>query len=883
MSTICTTCPYCGVGCGVQATPSGESLLPVRGDERHPASAGRLCVKGSALHETLDPQSRLLRPRVRGIETDWDEALAAVADSLGAIRQHKGADAIGLYLSGQLLTEDYYAANKFGKGFLGTPHVDTNSRLCMSSATAAHKRAFGEDAVPGCYEDLEQAELLVFAGANPAWNHPVLYQRMQQAFSQNPGRRAVVIDPRHTASCDMADLHLALKPGTDAILWNGLLVWLHDRDALDREWLAQHVSGLGASLEAARATAPDTATVASRCDLHEADVRRFYNWFAQTHRTVSFWSQGLNQSASGTDQGNALINCHLVTGRVGKPGATPFSITGQPNAMGGREVGGLANQLAAHLDYDTPGAVAELQQFWRAPAMAQGPGHKAVDLFEAIERGEIQAVWIMATNPVVSLPDADRVRRALAKCPLVIVSDCVNDTDTLALADIALPACGWSEKDGTVTNSERCISRQRRLMEPRGESRPDWWIISRVAQRMGFTGGFNYTGPADIFREHALLSTRLRGNRLRFNIGALAGLSDADYDQLEPRQWPAPVDAPQGRQRLFGDGHFATEDGRARMVPVTPRTPQHEPDGQWPLRINSGRIRDQWHTMTRTGRAPRLLQHYSEPFIEANPADLEESGLSSGDLAWLISATGRYLGRLVATTAQRRGDVFVPIHWNDRFTGHGVASHLFHAVTDPISGQPESKHSSGRLEPFNNHWEGRLLVSDDYFVWQESLFHARVPMNNSICWHLAGSAVDDWSAEAMRWLGRAPDSEMHDAGAGRYRAAWYRRDRITAVLLIEASNDFPGLGWLDSLFTDTDLEEETRRQVLAGRAADTPDTGAIICSCFQVGEYSIRNAIDEGAGSASALGDALKCGTNCGSCLPELKALLETHKGPITS
>ncbi|TDT40247.1 assimilatory nitrate reductase catalytic subunit [Halospina denitrificans] len=883
MSEIQTTCPYCGVGCGVRATPSGDTLNPVQGDAAHPANAGRLCVKGAALHETLGTAGRLLRPRVRGQETSWEEALSAVADGLAAIRDHQGPNAIGLYLSGQLLTEDYYVANKFGKGFLGTPHVDTNSRLCMSSAVAAYKRAFGEDAVPGCYDDLEEAELMVFAGANPAWNHPVLYQRIKQAFATQPGRRAVVIDPRRTASCDMADLHLALRPGTDATLWNGLLVWLADRQMLDKAWLAEHCSGLEAALDSARASAPDTASVAAQCDLDEADVRCFYSWFEATPKTVSFWSQGLNQSTSGTDNGSALINCHLATGRVGKPGATPFSITGQPNAMGGREVGGLANQLAAHLDYDTPGALAEVEGFWQAPAMATEPGYKAVELFEAVERGEIQALWIMATNPAVSLPDADRVRRALEICPLVIVSDCVDDTDTLALADIVLPACGWSEKDGTVTNSERCISRQRALLEAAGESRPDWWIISQVARRMGFENGFNYPGPAEIFREHARLSARHRQDRLQFDIGGLARLSDHDYNTMEPVQWPVTPEHLHGRRRLFTDGRFATADGRARMVPVTPVQTVTDPEGRAPLQINSGRIRDQWHTMTRTGRAPRLLQHYSEPFIEANPEDLRHLEMKDGELATLQNNTGHYTGRLIATDAQRQGEVFVPIHWSDRITTSSVASRLFPAATDPVSGQPGSKLSDGRLTPFQCHWQGRLLTHTDSFQCSgEALFHVRVPMSNSTCWHLAGDQVTDWSCRAADWLGRTPDAEMHDPGAGRYRAAWYDRDGIAAVLLIEPTNDFPGLDWLDSLFTAPTLNEETRRQVLAGRAADVPDTGAIVCSCFQVGEYSIETAINDGANSVSALGNTLKCGTNCGSCVPELKAILE-KKAALTS
>ncbi|XOZ32953.1 molybdopterin-dependent oxidoreductase [Halomonadaceae bacterium KBTZ08] len=869
-----TTCPYCGVGCGVEANAEGDGLAPVRGDPDHPANAGRLCVKGSALHETLGAQDRLTRPRIQGRDTDWQQAIAYLAGEMGRLRRDQGGESIAFYLSGQLLTEDYYVANKFAKGFIGTPHVDTNSRLCMSSAVAAHKRAFGEDAVPGCYEDLELADLLVLAGANPAWNHPILYQRMQNAGADRPDRRMVVIDPRRTASCDQADLHLALRPGTDAILWNGLLCWLADVGALDENWINAHCNDPQASLQAARDSAPDPETVAARCDLALADVRTFFEWFAATPRTTSFWSQGLNQSRSGTDKANAIINCHLATGRIGRPGATPFSITGQPNAMGGREVGGLANQLAAHMDYDTPSAREALTRFWQAPALPTGPGHKAIDLFEAIERGEIQCVWIMATNPLVSLPDPERARNALAQCPLVIVSDCVADTDTLALADVALPAMGWAEKDGTVTNSERCISRQRGLVPAVGEARPDWWIISAVAQALGFRDAFDYAGPAAIFREHARASTLSGHPGQQFNLAALADMADADYDAMAPVRWPVTPAHPRGRARLFEEGGFATPDGRARFMPVQPTQPASGTTVSRPLRVTSGRIRDQWHTMTRTGRAPRLLQHLCEPFIEANPEDLAAHYINNGDLAWLSNGQGRYLGRARASEGMRRGEVFIPIHWNHCFTAHGLASALFPRVTDPLSGQPETKHSTATLQPFHAQWHARLMGGGPE-QWPRNLYWARVPLSQVTCWHLAGNTtVADWPGTARQWLGRHPDSEMRDPAAGRYRAAWYEGDQLQAVLLVEPTNDFPGLDWLDSLFQAPRLDDSTRRRVLAARDSDQPDPGPIVCSCFQVGERRIEEAVAEGCDSVTSLGKSLGCGTNCGSCIPELRQLV---------
>ncbi|MDX5299283.1 MAG: molybdopterin-dependent oxidoreductase, partial [Gammaproteobacteria bacterium] len=463
---------------------------------------------------------------------------------------------------------------------------------CMSSAVAGYKRAFGEDAVPACYADLELADLLVIVGGNPAWNHPILYQRMKAAGEGRPYRRVVVVDPRRTASCEIADLHLPIAPGTDAMLFNGLLVWLADHGATDTDYLNAHCNGWEEALAAARASVPDLASCARLCDVPQADLERFFTWFAETRRTVTLYSQGINQSSSGTDKCNAIINCHLATGRVGLPGASPFSITGQPNAMGGREVGGLANQLAAHLDYDTPGARDRVRGFWDAPRLPEAPGLKAVDLFEAVHSGRIKAVWILGTNPAVSLPDAGRVREALQRCPLVIVSDCVANTDTAAFAHILLPATGWSEKDGTVTNSERCISRQRGILPPPGEARHDWWTISQVARRMGFATAFAYSRPVDIFREHAALSGFGNSGQRAFNISALAELDQAGYDALRPIRWPVTPQAPQGTDRLFADGHFSTPDGRARLLPITPRLPRQTLDAEHPVRLNTGRIRD---------------------------------------------------------------------------------------------------------------------------------------------------------------------------------------------------------------------------------------------------------------------------------------------------
>src|SRR5664279_1894430 len=504
-----TTCPYCGVGCGVLATPDNNGGAAISGDPAHPANLGRLCSKGSALGETLGLADRLLYPMIRCSKgtmerVAWTDALDHVANRLAHIVKRDGPDAVAFYLSGQLLTEDYYVANKLMKGFLGSANVDTNSRLCMSSTVAGHRRAFGADTVPGCYEDLDQADLLVLVGSNAAWCHPVLFQRML-ANKQTRGARMVVIDPRRTDTAGDADLFLGLKPGTDTALFAGLLVHLADTGALDQDYIDHHTGGFGEALARARNIAGSVAATALATGLAEADVAAFFRMFRDTPRVVTLFSQGVNQSAQGTDKVNAIINCHLATGRIGKPGASPFSLTGQPNAMGGREVGGLANQLAAHMAF-TPPDIDRVRRFWKAPRIATHEGLKAVQMFEAIGRGEIKALWVMGTNPAVSLPNADAARAALAKLDLLVVSENVRSNDTVnAGVHVLLPALAWGEKSGTVTNSERRISRQRAFLTPPGETRPDWWIVSEVAKRLGFAAAFDFNSAADVFREHATL------------------------------------------------------------------------------------------------------------------------------------------------------------------------------------------------------------------------------------------------------------------------------------------------------------------------------------------------------------------------------------------
>ncbi|WP_018955014.1 nitrate reductase [Thioalkalivibrio sulfidiphilus] len=877
-----TTCPYCGVGCGVRVSAEGGRYR-VEGDTAHPANRGRLCSKGAALAETLHGEGRLLHPIVHGRQSGWDEALDTVADGFRRIIDAHGPEAVAFYVSGQLLTEDYYLANKLMKGFIGSANIDTNSRLCMSSAVAAHTRAFGTDTVPGCYEDIELADLVVIVGANSAWAHPVLFQRLSAAKQARPQMRVVVVDPRRTPTCEIADLHLPLRPGSDAWLFNGLLHHLRREDALDLDYLERHVEGFAATLEAARQSAPSIPDTAARCGLPEHQVAEFFRLFTRHERVVTLFSQGINQSSSGVDKGNAIINMHLATGRIGRPGMGPFSLTGQPNAMGGREVGGLATQLAAHMGFDDPGAATRLGRFWGSDRVASKLGLKAVELFEAMAEGRVKAVWIMGTNPMVSLPDADRMADVLRACELVVVSDCMVETETTAFAHVLLPAATWGEKDGTVTNSERRISRQRAFMEPPGQARPDWWIIAQVARRMGFASAFDYQGPAEIFREHARLSGfENRGGR-DFDISALADLDDADYQWLQPVQWPVNRQAPGGTPRLFADGRFFTGSGRARLVPVTPRLPAASTDDDYPLLLNSGRIRDQWHTMTRTGAVPRLSGHLPEPSVQIHPGDVARWGLKDGDLARIESARGAMLARVRLDTGQRPGSVFVPIHWSGPFARQARVGALVAAVTDPISGQPEFKQTPVRLLRLDTTWQGFLLTRRPLAL-PETLYRVRAAIAGGWRYELADAgSPPDWPrwlrvlvGEDGEWL------EFEDRGGAAYRAACVRDGRLEAVLFIGRGSELPARDWLLGVFAEQTLAPDLRARLLAGRpAAGRPDTGPVVCACHGVGLNTLREAIlNHRLDSVDAVGSVLKAGSGCGSCRPEIQALIDQAHTP---
>jgi assimilatory nitrate reductase catalytic subunit len=883
--TVRTTCPYCGVGCGVLAQPDGLGGATVSGDPEHPANFGRICSKGSALGETLGLAGRLLHPMLRQgdgalARVPWSSALDRVAAGFERVIARDGPDAVAFYLSGQLLTEDYYVANKLMKGFIGSANVDTNSRLCMASSVAGHRRAFGADTVPGSYDDLDTADLLVLVGSNAAWCHPVLFQRMVKNRRER-GAKLVVIDPRRTATAEDADLFLPVAPGTDAALFCGLLVHLADTFALDYDYIQLYTAGFENALARAREIAPDLAATTRMTSLPPAEVARFFELFRTTANTVTCYSQGVNQSVQGTDKVNAIINCHLASGRIGRRGQGPFSLTGQPNAMGGREVGGLANQLAAHMGFNAED-IDRVGRFWRATRVAEREGLKAVQLFEAVARGRVKALWVMATNPAVSLPRAAHVRDALGKLELFVVSENVLANDTVnAGAHVLLPAAAWGEKDGTVTNSERRISRQRPFLPAPGEAKPDWWMVTEVARRMGFADAFPYRCAADVFREHAALSAFENSGTRDFDVGALAAISDATFDALDPVQWPLPAGKPIDRERddhrFFATGGFFTPDRKARFIAVEPPAAKTPTSPEFPFRLNTGRVRDQWHTMTRSGLSARLGAHLPEPFIEVHPADAEATELADGGFAQVTTKFGACVLKVVVTDWQRRGSLFAPIHWSDATASSARIGDLVMPDTDRYSGQPDAKATPATIAPVSFAYRGFALARGPLELPAGSWW-ARVAVTKASGLLFASNdAAAIWKERARSLFGDGGElAEYLDAQRSVYRVAAFRDGKLAGCLFVGPAASAPQWDAVKSLFEHDTLAEEARRVLLSGRSADgLVSAGPIVCACFSVGLATIRAAIRSGAAvSVEAIGAALRAGTNCGSCLPELKRIV---------
>ncbi len=921
MTETRSTCPYCGVGCGVIIESEGAQITNVRGDPDHPANFGRLCTKGSTLHLTaaaeVTRQTRLLRPMrraARGAEPqaiDWDHALDSAADKFAQVIRDHGPDAVGFYVSGQLLTEDYYVFNKLAKGLVGTNNIDTNSRLCMSSAVAGYKKTLGADAPPACYDDVKDADCLFFVGSNAAWAHPILFRRIEDARRANPAMKIVVADPRRTDTCEIADLHLPLQPGTDVVLFNGMLHLMLWEGWTKPDYIAAHTSGFEALKATVRDCTPDK--VAQICGIDKAALLEAARLFATSGATLSLYCQGLNQSSSGTAKNAALINLHLATAQIGRPGAGPFSLTGQPNAMGGREVGGLANLLSAHRDLANPWHRAEVAALWGVPDVPATPGKTAVEMFQAAAEGEIKALWIACTNPAQSLPDQAMVRRALERAEFVVLQEAFATTATCDFADLLLPATTWGEKEGTVTNSERRISRVRPAVPAPGAARDDWCIAVDFARRLEARLArpatlFPYTDPESVWNEHR---ESTRGRDLD-----ITGMS---YAMLEaaPQQWPLKEGETTGRVRLYEDGVFPTADGRARFADTAYKPVAEAREARFPFSLNTGRLRDQWHGMSRTGSIGRLFGHVAEPVVQMNAQDMARRQIREGELVQVRSRRGAIVLPAQASPEVAMSQAFIAMHWGPEYLSgradDGTPLAGVNALTTPVfcpdSKQPELKHASVRIEKSTLGWTllaAAWLPAGEMLTAREALRRLMPEFGFASCVPFAaGGALAGGSAERCGVLfraaaGQAPGEAVirrlekllaldhgetlryADTRRGQRRAVRVARDgadaRVAGFLL---AGDTRAESWIKALLQDQLPAQAYGRQLLS--PGGTPPIGVvargkIICSCFGVTETAIGKQLSSCAGDEAerlaALQGALKCGTNCGSCLPELKRMV---------
>ena len=925
MTETRSTCPYCGVGCGVLIQSEGGQITGVRGDPDHPANAGKLCTKGSTLHLTATPavtrQTRLLQPMQRlqrgqaPVALGWDAALDRVAGEFGRIVRDHGPDAVGFYISGQLLTEDYYVFNKLAKGLLGTNNVDTNSRLCMSSAVAGYKLTLGADAPPACYDDVNHAACLFIVGSNAAYAHPILFRRIEAAKQKNPSMKVIVADPRRTDTTELADLYLPLLPGTDVMLFHGLLHVMLWEGWTDAAYIATHTNGFDELKALVREATPDV--VAQTCGLKKEDLFKAAQWFAQSPATLSLYCQGLNQSSSGTAKNATLINLHLATGQIGKPGAGPFSLTGQPNAMGGREVGGLANLLSAHRDLANPAHRAEVAALWGVADVPSKPGKTAVEMFQAAADGEIKALWIACTNPAQSMPDQATVRRALQRAEFVVVQEAFATAATCDFADLLLPATTWGEKEGTVTNSERRISRVRAAVPAAGEARHDWRIAVDVARRLeaqllpGQPTLFPYETPEAIWNEHR---ESTRGRDLD-----ITGMSYALLETEGPQQWPLREGDAAGTARLYEDGVFPTADGKAKFAAL-PYRPTAEPrESRFPFSLTTGRLRDHWHGMTRTGTLGRLFGHVAEPSVQMNPQDMERRGLKDGELVHVTSKRGAIVLPAQGSRTVQPTQAFIAMHWGPEYlsgrSSQGEPLAGVNALTTsafcPTSKQPELKHAAVKILKAELPWtllsvawlpEGSALtaLTELRRLMPSFEFASCVPFSNGapleaarglertgVLFRAAAHEAPEPALveriETLLGLASADTLRYDDRRRQQRRSARLQRtgDNITLEAFLLAG-DTRAESWIKILLQEQLPAGRYGRLLLmlgaAGPVAMVAKSPQV-CTCFNVSEDAIRAELPSCGGQddqrLAQLQNALKCGTNCGSCLPELRRLVK--------
>ncbi|MCQ4313407.1 molybdopterin-dependent oxidoreductase [Pseudomonas stutzeri] len=888
--TTASTCCYCGVGCGVLIEHDGQRILDVAGDPNHPANFGKLCSKGSTLHLTGDLDARALYPELRlgkGLaraRTDWDSALDHAANVFAETIAEHGPDSVAFYISGQLLTEDYYAFNKLARALVGTNNIDSNSRLCMSSAVVGYKRSLGADAPPCSYEDIEQSDCVLIVGSNMAYAHPVLFRRLEEAKAKRPEMKIIVVDPRRTDTCELSDLHLAILPGTDVALFHGILHILLETGRIDQDFIDAHTEGLGELKQLARDYNP--ATTAKLCGISIDELQTCAHLIGNAPRFLSLWCMGVNQSTAGSAKNSALINLHLATGQIGKPGAGPFSLTGQPNAMGGRETGSLSNLLPGHREAGNAQHRAEVAAYWGVEQLPTAPGLSAIELFEAVRSGKVKALWIACTNPAQSMPDQQKIHEALAACPFVVVQEAFFTTETCRYADLLLPAASWGEKEGTVTNSERRVSHVRRAIPAPGEARADWSITCDFARRLerhlrpGQSSLFAFKSPAALFDEYKLLT--------RDRDLDLSGLSHALIDQIGPQQWPFPAGSHTGTARLYGNGVFPTESGRARFLAEQYQPPKEQHDAGFPLILNTGRLRDHWHGMSRTGTATRLFGHVEEALLSMNADDMRRRNLFDGQLVKVRSRRGELVLPVSSDDCLRPSQAFIPMHWGDRFLkGLGV-NLLSLPAFDPLSKQPELKHTGIEVEKAELPWQFFALIEGsvqkhfealrpkfDGFAYASFSLTGRdrpALVIRAAC-HEAPSAKQLAELEQLLGLDEGPVLVYDDPRRGVGKRVRIEDGRIVALSL---SGETAARHWLKQLWQDGKADQTLRRWLLA--PLSTPPgsevrAAKILCNCMNVSQDAICTGIERGL-DLDGLKRELGCGTSCGSCVPEIKRLL---------
>jgi assimilatory nitrate reductase catalytic subunit len=936
-----STCPYCGVGCGVIIEAQNSHITGVRGDPEHPANFGRLCSKGATLHLTASPavnaQTRLLYPMLResrtalATRTTWDTALGHASSRFASIIAQYGADAVGFYISGQLLTEDYYVFNKLAKGVIGTNNIDTNSRLCMSSAVAGYKQSLGADAPPNCYDDVNHADCIFIVGSNTAFAHPVLFRRIEDAKKATPALKIIFCDPRRTDTAELADLYLPIQPGTDVMLFNGLLHIMLWEGWLDKAFIDTRTNGFEALKALVRDCTPEW--VAQTCGISKDDLFTAAKWFATSKATLSLYCQGLNQSTSGTAKNTALINLHLATGHIGKPGAGPFSLTGQPNAMGGREVGGLSNLLSAHRDMANPAHRLEVEQLWgmdklglQVPAK---PGLSAVELFEAAADGQVKALWIACTNPMQSMPDVKTVRRALERAEFVVLQEAFARTETTAFADLLLPATTWGEKHGTVTNSERRISRVRAAVPPLGEARHDWQIVCDFAKCLSShrTGGCHevtggkavvapnvvfmaYESPEDIWMEHR---ESTRGRDLD-----ITGLSYAMLD-VASEQWPlaqSSASGLHGKARLYEDGIFPTPDGKARFIANAYKPPFDVRESRFPFSLTTGRLRDQWHGMSRTGTLGRLFGHVPEPVVQMNEQDMVRRGFKAGELVHVTSKRGSIILPVQPSSEIGMSQAFIAMHWGGQFlsgkasTGEPLlgVNALTTSAFCPDSKQPELKHAAVKILKAQLPWHllavawlplnaAHTARAELQTMMGEFDFASLVPFGqegvgvtrSGLLFRASSQSAPAFELlekiEVILQLNSPAALRYRDKKNDQYRLALLEGEQVKGFLL---AGDASSGGWMQTLVQEDLSASAFRRRLLLpshqlpnGAPAGAPAKAAQVCSCLNVNADSITNCLIKTTGDDASrlaqLQGALKCGTQCGSCIPTLKRMVREN------